>query len=81
MLIIRVITKGKNSYKVYFDNGKLLMIECKDGQYAGYAIWSFYWGVNDATIEEGSIFGEKVINYHELPVIIQSHIEWLMVEG
>ena len=79
-MIIRAITTNPTGYKIYFDTGKLLIIECKDSQYAGYTIWSSYWGVNDATIEEGSIFGEKIINYPDLPPIIKSHLEWLLSE-
>ena len=79
-MLIRAITANPTGYKIYFDTGKLLIIECKDGQYAGYTTWSNYWGVNDATIEEGSIFEEKIINYPDLPPIIKSHLEWLLSE-
>ena len=60
-MIMSAITKSKNGYKIYFDTGKLLIIECKDGQYAGFSRWCNYWGVHDAVIEEGLIFGEKII--------------------
>lgn len=79
-MLIRAITKSKNNYKLYFDNGKLLIIECKDGQYAGFSRWSDYWGVNDAVIEEGLIFGEKIINYPCLPPMIKSQIEKVLYE-
>ena len=79
-MIIRAITKTKNRYKVYFDTGKLLVIECKDGQYAGFSRWCDYWGVNDAVIEEGLIFGEAIINYPDLPPMIKSQIEKVLYE-
>ena len=79
-MIIIAVTKNDGGFKVYFDTGKLLIIECKDGQYAGFTTWSSYWGVNDATIEEGFIFGEKIISYPSLPPIIKSQIEKLLYE-
>ena len=79
-MLIRIITKSKKGYKLYFDTGKLLVIECKDSQYAGIATWSSYWGINDATVEEGFIFGEKIINYPSLPPMIKSLIEKILFE-
>ena len=79
-MIIRAITKSKNGYKVYFDTGKILIIECKDDQYAGFSRWCDCWGINDAVIEEGTILGEKIINYPALPPVVKSHMEKVLSE-
>jgi hypothetical protein len=79
-MIIRAITQGKKGYKVYFDTGKLLILECMDEQYAGISTWADYWGVNDATIEEGYIFREKIINSPDLPSMVKNQIEKLLYE-
>jgi len=46
----------------------------------GSSTWCNYWGINDLDIEQGAILGYKIINYHELPEIIKSHIEGLLGE-
>ena len=52
-MIIRAITTGKNNYKLYFDNEKLLKLEFKNNDYfQGYSTWSDYWGINDLDIGE-----------------------------
>lgn len=79
-MVIQSITANPTGYKIYFDTGKLLIIECKDGQYSGITTWANFWGVNDATIEEGFIFGEKIINYPDIQPMIQSQIEKLLYE-
>jgi len=79
-MIIRAITKSKNDsgYKVYFENDKLLILECMDGQYAGWSRWAFSWGINGLYIQSGSIFGEPIINFPDLPPIIKSHLEYIL---
>lgn len=79
-MIIRAISKGQKGYEVYFNNGKLLALELKDEQYAGVSYWADYWGVNDATIEEGHIFGYPIINYSDLPPMVQAQIEKVLSE-
>jgi len=80
-MIIRAITKGKNSFKVYFENGKLLKLEFKNNDsYQGYSCWSDYWGINDLDLEAGKILNEKRINYLDLPPIAQAHVERVMEE-
>ena len=78
-MIIRTITKGINSFKIYFENGKLLILEFKNNDYhQGYSSWYCFWGINDLDTEAGEILGDTIINYHELPPIIKSHIEWIL---
>ena len=80
-MIIRAITKSKNSFKVYFENGKLLKLEFQNNDcYQGSSVWQDYWGINDLDIENGKILGEKIINYLDLPPIIQAHIEKVLSE-
>lgn len=80
-MIIRAISKGKNSFKVYFKNGKLLDLSFKNNDcYQGSSTWQDYWGINDLDIENGKILGEKIINYLALPPIIQAHVEKVLSE-
>ncbi|MHB9071656.1 MAG: hypothetical protein ACYC54_14955 [Sedimentisphaerales bacterium] len=80
-MIIRAITKSRNSFKVYFDNGKLLKLEFQNNDfYQGYSCWMDYWGINDLDIEAGKILNEKIINYANMPPIIQAHIERVLSE-
>jgi len=81
-MIIRAITKNKNSFKVYFENGKLLKLEFQNNDcYQGSSTWQDYWGINDLDLENGKILGEKIINYADLPPIIQAHIEKVLDEA
>lgn len=77
-MLIKAITKSKDGYKIYFEEGKLLIIECLDGQYVGWSRWADYWGINSGTIEEGSILGEKIINYPDIDPMVKSHIEYII---
>jgi len=80
-MIIRAITKSRNSFKVYFDNGKMLNLEFKNNDsYQGSSTWMDYWGINDLDLENGKILGEKIINYADMPPIIQAHIEKVLDE-
>ncbi len=81
-MIIRAITRRiyKNcnvDYSIYFQNGKCLMINgCEPCQ--GISYWGDYYGINDLDIEEGSILGNDIINYYDLPPILRSHIERIL---
>lgn len=66
MMIIRVITINSKGYKIYFENGKLLILNFEDDYFQGYSAWHDFWGINDLDIEAGHILGEKIINYHQL---------------
>jgi hypothetical protein len=79
-MIIRAITTNPNGYKIYFDNGKVLILSFKDDYYQGHSAWNDYWGINDSDVEIGEILGEKIINYHTLPAIIKSHVEKILEE-
>jgi hypothetical protein len=80
-MIIRAITKSKGNFKVYFENGKLLKLEFKNNDFfQGSSTWQDYWGINDLDIEAGKILGEKIINYADMPPIIQAHIERVLDE-
>jgi len=80
-VIIRAITLSANQCSLYFENGKLLKLTFEDEDCSqGISTWMNYWGVNDLDIEEGEIMGEKIINFHELPPIIKSHIEGILGE-
>jgi len=81
-MIIRAITKSRNSFKVYFDSGKLLKLEFQNNDfYQGSSTWQDYWGINDLDVENGKILGEKIINYADLPPIIQAHVEKVLDEA
>jgi len=80
-MIIRAITKSSHQCSLYFENGKLLKLTFDDEDCSqGISAWCSYWGINDLDIEEGEILGENIVNYHELPEIIKSHIEGLLGE-
>ena len=84
---IRVITKRrvnkKFEYTVYFHDGTLLKIETTD-DYQGSSVWGGYFGINDLTIEEAvegkKILGAELIEWKDLPPIIQAHIEKCIYE-
>lgn len=80
-MIIRVITKSRNRFNVFFENGKLLKLECNNGHYQGSSSWADFWGVNDLDIEAGEIWGEKIVNYPDLPTIVRAHIERVLAEN
>ena len=80
-MIIRAITKGKNNFRIYFDNGKLLKLEFKNNDcYTGTSTWTDYWGINDLDVEAGEILGDNIINYYDLPEIVKAHTERVMSE-
>ena len=79
-MIIRAITSNPNGCKVYLENGRMLILTYKDNFYQGNSIWGHYWGINDLDIENGKISNEEIINYHQLPEIIKSHIERVLSE-
>ena len=77
-MLIRAITSNPNGCKIYFDTGKVLILTYKDDHHQGYSTWQDYWGINDLDIEAGEILGEEIINYHQLPAIIKSHVEKIL---
>jgi hypothetical protein len=84
-LIIRGITtnKGKtfDQYTVYFYNNLCLNLSANPDSPQGISQLSEYFGINDLDFEEAAIEGKKIngsetiINFFDLPPIVQSHIE------
>lgn len=92
-MLIRAITKSKqrysDQYRVYFYDGKCLTLQTNPDSPQGISQWGEYFAINDATFEEamennnqlimmGNV--EVLINFSELPPIIQAHIEHRMEE-
>jgi len=86
-MIIREITtnKGKtiDQYTVYFWDGSCLNLSSNPNSPQGVSQWSECFGINDSHFKEAAeskdqvIPGtkEKMINFFELPSVLQSHIE------
>jgi hypothetical protein len=78
-MIIRAITiskkKVQDKYTVYFYDGTCLSLSSNPDSPQGVSQWGQYFGVTDADIETGSFNDEKVINWFDLPVIVQAHAE------
>ena len=86
-MIIRAITKSNkkvlDKYTVYFWDGSCLCLSSNPNSPQGVSQWGEYYGINDGHFEEASeskdhiIPGtdEKMINFFELPSVVQSHIE------
>ena len=75
-MIIRAVTKHKTKkqYRLFFDNGKCLVIDyCYNDYSQGISQWSDFFGINDLDMEAGQILDQRMINYSELPSIIQAH--------
>ncbi len=86
-MIIRAITKAKHKvidkYTVYFMNSSCLTLSSNPDSIQGVSQWGEYFGINDADFEEAVennnqmlILGrvEELINFSDLPSIIQAHI-------
>ena len=79
------ITKAKvlDKYTVYFYDGSCLSISSNCDSPQGISQWGDTFGIHDGVIEEAAenkkhiIPGtdEKMINFFELPVVVQAHIE------
>ena len=69
-MIIRAITKTKKQvldrYTVYFGDGICLTLSSNPNSPQGVSQWGEYCGIND---------NEIMINWTDLPVIVQVHIE------
>ena len=86
-MIIRAITNNRGKtldrYTVYFYDGTCLTLSCNPDSPQGFSQWSEYFGINDSHFEEAVesknniIPGtdEQMINFFDLPSIVQSHIE------
>ncbi|MBI9016284.1 MAG: hypothetical protein JEZ07_03375 [Phycisphaerae bacterium] len=93
-MLIRAITKTKKNimdkYTVYFMDGKCLILSSNPDSHQGISQWGEYFGINDSHFEEVAengnqlvILGQigKLINFFDLPSIIQAHIEKMIAEA
>lgn len=84
-MIIKAITtnKGKtiDRYTVYFFDGTCLTLSSNCDSPQGVAQFGEYYGLNDEDFYQSAIHKQKIlenetmINFFELPSIIQAHIE------
>ena len=78
-MIIRAITKSKQNiidkYTVYFMDGSCLTMSCDPDSIQGVSQWGEYFGINDSDFETGKVGDEVMINWFDLPVVIQAHVE------
>ena len=84
-MLIRAITKTSkkviDKYTVYFWDGSCLTLSSNPDSPQGVSQWSGYFGINDADFETGKVGDEKMINFFELPSIVQAHIEKRIMEA
>ncbi|MFC1678067.1 hypothetical protein ACFL3G_13535 [Planctomycetota bacterium] len=92
-MIIRAITNNNGKtidrYSVYFYDGSCLTLSSNPDSPQGVSQWGEYFGINDSHFEEAAenknhiIPGtdEQMINFFELPVIIQAHVEKRIIES
>ena len=78
-MLIRAITKSKkkvlDKYTIYFWDGSCLTLSNNPDSPQGVSQWGDTFGINDSDFETGRVGDEKMINFFELPSIIQAHIE------
>ena len=78
-MIIRAISKSREKvvvkYTVYFWDGRCLTLSSNPNTPQGVSQWSEYFGINDDVLETGIIGNEKMMNWYDLPVVIQAHVE------
>ena len=78
-MIIRAITKKSNKvidkYTVYFWDGSCLTLSSNPDSPQGVSQYCEYFGVNDSDFETGKVGDETMVNWFELPVVVQAHIE------
>ena len=78
-MLIRAITitseKVIDKYCVYFWDGNCLTMSSNPDSPQGVSMFGKYFEKNDSDFEEGKFNGEKMINFFELPGIIQAHVE------
>ena len=93
-MIIRAITKSSqkvlNQYTVYFMDGSCLTLSSNPDSPQGISQWGDTFGISDIDWEEAIennnqlvILGqvEELINFSDLPSIIQAHIEKRIAEA
>ena len=90
-MIIQAITKTTkkviDKYTVYFYDGTCLTLSNNPDSPQGVSQWSQYFGLNDNDFYEAAVEGKKIlnsetlINFFELPSIVQAHIEKRITEA
>ena len=84
-MLIRAITtnKGKtiDRFTDYFYDGTCLTLSSNPDSPQGVSQWSEYFGINDSDFDTGRVGDEKMINWFELPVVVQAHIEKRIMEA
>ncbi len=92
-MLIRATTtnKGKtiDQYTIYFWDGSCLTLSSNPDSPQGVSQWGDSFGINDSHFEEAAenknhiIPGtdEKMINWFDLPSIVQAHIEKRIMEA
>ena len=92
-MLIRAITKAQakviDNYTVYFWDGSCLTLSSNPDSPQGFSQWGETFGINDSHFEEAAedknhmIPGtdETMINWFELPSIVQAHIEKRIMES
>lgn len=92
-MIIRAITtnhsKTIDQYTVYFFDGSCLNLSSNCDSPQGVSMWGDSFGINDSHFEEAAenkdhiIPGtdEKMINWFDLPVVLQAHVEKRIMEA
>ena len=78
-MIIRAITNNRSKtldmYTVYCWNGSCLTLSSNPDSPQGVSQWSEYFGINDSDFETGKVGNEQMVNFFDLPHIVQAHIE------
>ena len=84
-MLIRAITKSSkkvmDKYTVYFYDGTCLTLSSNPDSIQGFSQAGEYFSINDKDFEEAALEGKKIlgyetlINFYDLPHIIQAHIE------
>jgi hypothetical protein len=78
-MLIRAITKTNKKvldiYCVYFWDGMCLTMSSNPDSPQGVSLFGEYFGVNESDFEQGEFNDEKMINFYELPSVIQTHIQ------
>ena len=92
-MLIRAITKAQakviDNYTVYFWDGSCLTLSSNPDSPQGFSQWGETFGINDSHFEEAAEdenhrmpgTDEKMINWFELPPIVQAHIEKRIMES
>ena len=84
-MLIRAITtnKGKtiDRYTVYMWDGSCLTLSSNPDSPQGVSQWGDTFGINDSDFETGKVGDQEMINWFELPVVVQAHIEKRIMEA